>query len=86
MLRLLSGALLVACCAFAQTTSTQILGLVTDSSGAAVVNATVEATRKTTGEKRTTQSNETGNYIILNLESGEYEVKIIEWSWTLNEK
>lgn len=76
MLRLLSGAVLIACCVFAQSTSTQIVGVITDASGAAVSNANVEATRKATGEKRTTQSNETGNYILLNIESGDYELQI----------
>ena len=76
MLRLLSSALLIGCCALAQTTSTQIVGVVTDSSGAAVTGATVEASGKATGEKRVTQSNETGNYALLNIESGEYELQI----------
>lgn len=74
MLRLIAGLLLTAACVLAQSTSTQILGSVTDPSGAAISNATIEAIRKATGEKRTTVSNDTGNYVILNLESGEYEV------------
>ena len=66
MLRLIFAATIVVCCAFAQTTSTQILGTVLDPSGAAVAGANVEATRKATGEKRFTTSNETGNYLLLN--------------------
>ena len=76
MLRLIFAALLVVCCAFAQTTSTQILGTVLDPSGAAIAGANVEATRKSTGEKRFAQSNETGNYVLLNLESGEYMLAV----------
>src|SRR6266436_3799541 len=58
----------------AQTVSTEILGLVTDSSGSVLPNATVKARRGATGDIRTTQSNETGNYIFPLLEIGEYEV------------
>jgi hypothetical protein len=76
MLRLTFAALLAVCCAFAQTTSTQILGTVLDPSGAAIAGATVEAIRKSTGEKRLAQSNETGNYVLLNLESGEYTLAV----------
>jgi hypothetical protein len=59
---------------YAQTASTQILGLVTDASGAIVPGATVTAKRTETGDIRTTTSNETGNYIFPLLDSGTYEV------------
>ncbi len=75
MLRFLAGVVLTASLALGQT-STQILGTIADSSGAAVGNATIEAVRKGTGEKRTAASNDTGNYVLLNLESGEYEVTV----------
>jgi hypothetical protein len=42
----------------AQTASTQILGLITDSTGAVVPNATVTARRVEAGDVRTTRSNE----------------------------
>jgi hypothetical protein len=58
----------------AQTDSTQILGLITDSSGAVISGATVTAKRVATGDVRTTTSNETGNYIFQLLNIGEYEV------------
>ncbi len=58
----------------AQTVSTQILGLVTDSTGAVVPGATITARRVETGDVRTTTSNDTGNYIFPLLDSGEYEV------------
>ncbi len=66
--------LFVASAAFAQTVSTQILGLVTDASGAVVAGAAITAKRAETGDVRTTQSNETGNYVFPILDSGEYEV------------
>src|SRR5262245_23496165 len=57
-----------------QTVSTEILGLVTDNSGAVLPNATVRARRIATGDVRTTSSNDTGNYVFPLLEIGEYEV------------
>src|SRR6185437_503740 len=60
--------------ASAQTASTQILGLVTDATGAVVPNAIVTARRIETGDVRTTSSNETGNYIFPLVDSGSYEV------------
>ncbi|MGH9661848.1 MAG: carboxypeptidase-like regulatory domain-containing protein, partial [Bryobacteraceae bacterium] len=60
--------------ALAQTVSTQILGLVTDASGAVVAGAELTARRVETGDVRTTRSNETGNYVFPILDVGEYEV------------
>jgi len=62
--------------AFAQTDSTQILGLVTDPTGAVISGATVTAKRVATGDVRSTTSNETGNYIFPLLNIGEYEVTV----------
>jgi Carboxypeptidase regulatory-like domain/TonB dependent receptor len=76
LLRTFLCALLGACYLYAQTTSTQILGSVVDQSNAAIAGASIEAVRKSTGEKRTAATNETGNYILLNLESGDYELTI----------
>jgi len=59
---------------FAQTVSTQILGLVTDSTGAVVPGATITAKRIETGDVRTTVSNETGNFIFPLVDSGTYDV------------
>ena len=58
----------------AQTVSTQILGLITDASGAVVPGAVVAAKRVETGDVRTTTSNETGNYVFSLLDTGVYEV------------
>jgi len=65
---------LSAAIAFSQTVSTQIVGLVTDATGASISGATVTARRVDTGDVRTTQSNETGNYIFPLLDVGEHEV------------
>src|SRR3984957_16344526 len=53
-----------------------IFGLVTDPSGAVVVDATVTIIDTTTGEARTTQTNESGRYIITNLAPGKYDIAI----------
>lgn len=60
--------------AWTQTVSTQILGMVTDSSGAVVAGAKVTAKHIATGDVRNTTSNETGNYVFPLLEIGEYEL------------
>jgi hypothetical protein len=57
-----------------QTVSTEILGLVTDPTGAVIPGATVTVRRVATGDVRTAITNETGNYIFPLLDIGEYEV------------
>src|SRR5580704_10742555 len=77
VLRRSAGALLiVASVAYSQTTSTQILGDVTDPSGAAVSGAGVEVLRPETGEKRTTTTDSSGGYVVPALEIGTYEVAV----------
>ena len=73
-MRALTLFFLIAVAAMAQTASTQILGLVTDATGAVVPNAVVTARRAETGDVRSTTSNETGNYIFPLIDSGSYEV------------
>ncbi|MBS1850914.1 MAG: TonB-dependent receptor [Acidobacteria bacterium] len=64
---------------FAQTTVTgAITGIVSDASGAAVANATVEATNTSTGVTDTTQTNSTGLYRFPSLVPGPYSVKITQ--------
>src|SRR5205809_7513627 len=58
----------------AQTVSTEILGLVTDSSGAVIPAAIVKITRLATGDVRTAATNASGNYGSPLLEICEYEV------------
>ncbi|MGH9657706.1 MAG: carboxypeptidase-like regulatory domain-containing protein, partial [Bryobacteraceae bacterium] len=57
-----------------QTVSTEILGLVTDPSGAVIPGAVVTVRRPATGDVRTATTNETGNYTFPLLDIGEYEV------------
>ncbi|HEX4165071.1 MAG TPA: carboxypeptidase-like regulatory domain-containing protein [Bryobacteraceae bacterium] len=60
---------------FAQSTNNQqISGIVTDSSGASVANATVTVVDKNTKFTRTATSNSSGNYVVANLPIGTYDV------------
>src|SRR5262245_44136844 len=58
----------------AQTTSTEILGLVTDPANAVIPGAAITVRRIATGDVRTATTNETGNYVFPLLEIGEYEI------------
>ena len=71
--RLLAVSVLCGGALLAQT-ATQILGLVSDTSGAVVAGAKVTAKHIRTGDVRTTTSNDTGNYIFPLLAIGEYEL------------
>src|SRR5215470_14252332 len=59
----------------AQATSTgSVTGIVTDPSGAAVADATITLTDKGTNTPRTTQSNEAGRYVFVNIDPGDYSI------------
>ena len=59
----------------AQTNNATLTGSITDSSGLAVPDATVRATNTATGIGKSTQTDQTGRYTILNLEPGTYDVQ-----------
>jgi hypothetical protein len=59
---------------FGQAISGDIVGVVTDSTGAAVPNATVTATNKDTNVKNTAETNAAGEYRLSNLPVGRYDV------------
>ena len=61
---------------FAQTTSTSILGTVTDASGASISGAKVTATNVKTSVASTTVTTETGDYAFPILDIGEYQVVV----------
>ena len=67
-------------CGFASATRAQnsasISGFVTDQSGAYIVSAVVTAKNVETGTVRTTKSNTNGNYLVLSLPSGTYEMSV----------
>src|SRR5205823_1774158 len=58
--------------ACAQATSAQISGTVKDQSGAVLPGVEITVTQTATGAKRTTVSNETGNYVLARLPIGPY--------------
>ena len=62
----------------AQSTTGDITGTVTDSSGAAIPNATVTLTNVDTKEVRTTQSGGGGDYTFSQLGPGNYSVQVSE--------
>jgi Carboxypeptidase regulatory-like domain len=75
--------LLVFCCAFflcrtasAQTTTADVVGTVTDTSGAVVPGATVTMTNVGTNVSQTTVSNASGDYVFTLLQVGNYSEKV----------
>jgi hypothetical protein len=66
--------LLLASIALAQTTSTTILGTVTDSTGAVLPNAKVVVTNTGTGQKREAATSSTGDFSFPLLDVGVYDV------------
>lgn len=57
-------------------------GTVSDSSGLAVVGASVELTDVTRGLHRTAVTNDSGNYIISGLSTGQYSLKVVKEGFT----
>jgi hypothetical protein len=61
--------------AFGQATSSgTIVGTVTDQSGAVIANATIIATDTSTKETRTTAANKAGQYVLVDVPPGTYDV------------
>lgn len=67
---------LFATSAYAQSTFGTITGIVTDSSGGVIPNATVVATNTQTGSRAETVSSSTGNYVIPSLQVGPYQLSV----------
>lgn len=60
----------------AQSTFSTLVGTVTDPNGAVVSGVTVTATNKGTTATRSAMTDSVGNYIIPNLDSGDYQITI----------
>ncbi len=75
-LMLAVAALLLQCRATAQQTTGDVLGTVTDNTGAVVVHASVVALNLATNEKRTTPTNATGEFIVNLLKPGNYTITV----------
>jgi len=67
-------ALLSASIASAQAVNATLVGTITDASGATVANAQVLIVETNTGIGKTTQANDSGNYIFPDLPPGKYSV------------
>jgi len=67
---------LAATTAIAQSTYGSLSGVVTDQSGAVIVNAQVEVTEKSTAFSRKTTTDTEGLYRVLNLDAGTYDIKV----------
>src|SRR5262245_502926 len=59
----------------AQTATATISGIIQDSTGAVLAGVTVTARSIATGRTRATTTDETGRYIIVGLEPGEYQIR-----------
>ena len=75
-LSLLLALLLCAVPSTAQTTSTEVLGNVTDATGAVVPDAKVTLLRVQTREQRVTETDGSGNYSFPLIEIGDYTVSV----------
>ncbi len=72
--------------AFAQTTSTEVLGRVADSTGAVIPNAKVRLVRSATGEARETVTTAAGGYSFPLIEIGEYSITVQSTGFKTQEK
>lgn len=71
---LILSAAVLSLSSFAQTTSGDLVGVVTDTTGAVVPNAEVSVTNVDTGVESTTKTNANGEYRVPNLLPGRYRV------------
>jgi len=75
------------CCSLAvwgQSTDTgSVVGLVTDASGAVVAGAAVTLRENSTGSSRTTTTNDSGRYVIVNVAPGEYELTVTKQGFSI---
>ena len=83
---LVASSLLACFSVAAQTTSTEILGTVTDATGALVPGAKVTLVRVATGERRLMSTTSTGDYSFPLIETGEYMVTVAKEGFTTQEK
>ncbi len=68
--------------AIAQVTTADLTGRVTDQNGGALPGATITATNTATGQARSTQSNEDGDFTISELVPGVYDITVESQSFS----
>jgi len=66
----------------AQSTGGRILGRVADPSGAIVVGAKVTLTNEATGVTRDSKTNDGGDYVLLEVQPGQYSIKVEQQGFT----
>src|SRR5258707_15075431 len=66
----------------ADVPTASVSGTITDSSGGIVTSALVEARNVETKVSRTTTTNESGNYQLLGLQTGRYEISVSHAQFT----
>ena len=76
MKKLFACFLLTAVCAFAQSTTGEIAGTVTDPTGAAVPGVRITFTNENTGEVKVVESGATGDYLATQLQVGTYQASV----------
>ncbi|WP_220464940.1 carboxypeptidase-like regulatory domain-containing protein [Granulicella sp. 5B5] len=64
--------------AFAQSTSGTITGTVTDPQGAMIAGTTITVTDTSTKQSRTTKTNGTGQYVLVNIVPGTYDMTAVK--------
>ena len=68
--------------ALGQAATGTIVGVISDPSGAAVVNAEVKLTDPTTNSSQTTKTNEVGRYTFINVSPGTYDLAVSATGFT----
>jgi hypothetical protein len=68
----------------AQSATGQILGTVTDSTGAVIPNATVTITNTATNQSSTVKTSGSGSYIVSQLIPGPYKIKVEAPGFTIS--
>lgn len=76
MKKLFACFLLTAVCMFAQSTTGEIAGTVTDPTGAAVPGVGITFTNENTGEVKVVESGATGDYLATQLQVGTYQASV----------
>jgi hypothetical protein len=66
----------------AQSTGGRILGHVSDASGASVAGAKVTLSNEATGVSRDVKTNDSGDYVLLEVQPGQYSVKVEQQGFT----
>ena len=75
---LITLVMLCSSAAFAQFEVGSIVGAVTDSTGARMAGASVEARQKTTNSSRTTTTSSNGEYAFIGLQPGDYTITVTQ--------